>query len=103
MVKLWLAKIEELQKHSPKKIVLCTLLFKPGKFVKDYAIDYIGKSIDDDFIVGYGLDYEGFGRNLSKIYKIKECVSTFYKRAREIWGIIFIGWNVIRIFYNCDS
>ena len=66
------AMIEELQKHNPKKIVLCTLLFKPGKFVKDYAIDYIGKSIDDDFIVGYGLDYEGFGRNLSKIYKIKE-------------------------------
>ena len=49
---------------------ICTFFFKPGKFQKNYKIDYIGKSIPDDFIVGYGLDYDGYGRNLKQIYVI---------------------------------
>ena len=45
-----------------------TFLFKPGKFKRNYKIDYIGKEIPDDFIVGYGLDYEGVGRTYRDIY-----------------------------------
>lgn len=51
---------------------IATLLFKPKAFQKDYKIDYIGINIPNDFIVGYGLDYDGHGRNLGNIYKIIE-------------------------------
>ena len=64
------AMIQQLKAYNPKNIHLCTLLFKPGKFVKNYHIRYIGKEIDDDFIVGYGLDYDGKGRKYSQIYTI---------------------------------
>ena len=55
-----------------KKLKIATLFFKPDVFKKSLPIDYIGKSIDDRFIVGYGLDYDGLGRNLSDIYQLKE-------------------------------
>ena len=64
------AMLQQLKTYNPKSIHLCTLLFKPGKFVKNYYIRYIGKEIDDDFIVGYGLDYDGKGRKYSQIYTI---------------------------------
>ena len=43
---------------------------KPGAFRENYHVDYLGLSIPDDFVVGYGLDYDGYGRNLPSIYKI---------------------------------
>ena len=51
---------------------IASLLFKPGKFEKDFDIQYIGLEIPNDFIVGYGLDYDGYGRNYPDIYKIKK-------------------------------
>lgn len=48
-----------------------TLFFKPAAYKKDFEIDYIGIEIPNDFIVGYGLDYDGLGRNLTQIYKLK--------------------------------
>ena len=47
---------------------ICTMLFKPDVYSKDEKIDYVGKSIPNDFIVGYGLDYDELGRNLKDIY-----------------------------------
>ena len=64
--------IKQLSGYEPKAIKIATLLFKPNSFQKDYPIDYIGFDIPDDFIVGYGLDYDGFGRNYSDIYSIIE-------------------------------
>ena len=55
-----------------KSLKIATLFFKPDVFRKELPIDYIGKSIEDKFIVGYGLDYNGLGRNLPDIYKLKE-------------------------------
>ena len=55
-----------------KKLKIATLFFKPDVFRKSLPIDYIGLSIDDRFIVGYGLDYDGLGRSLSDIYQLKE-------------------------------
>ena len=55
-----------------KKLKIATLFFKPDVFRKSLPIDYIGRSIDDKFIVGYGLDYDGLGRNLSDIHQLKE-------------------------------
>ena len=54
-----------------KKLMIATLFFKPDVFRKELPIDYIGKSIEDKFIVGYGLDYDGLGRNLPDIYQLK--------------------------------
>jgi hypoxanthine phosphoribosyltransferase len=47
-------------------------LFKPEALKKDIKLDYIGMEIPNDFIVGYGLDYNGFGRNLPDIYSVIE-------------------------------
>lgn len=54
-----------------KKLLIATLFFKPDVFRKELPINYIGKSIEDKFIVGYGLDYDGLGRNLPDIYQLK--------------------------------
>lgn len=52
------------------QLKIATLFFKPDVFRKELPIDYIGKSIEDKFIVGYGLDYNGLGRNYPAIYQL---------------------------------
>lgn len=64
--------LEQLQTKEPASVRIMTFLFKPAAFQKNFPIDYIGLSIPNDFIVGYGLDYDGLGRNLPDIYKIEE-------------------------------
>jgi hypoxanthine phosphoribosyltransferase len=64
--------MEKLKKLEAKEVKIATLLFKPDAFRMSYPIDYVGLDIPNDFIVGYGLDYNGHGRNLSDIYKIIE-------------------------------
>jgi len=61
-----------LQKEEVAEIKVATLLFKPEAYKKEIEIDFIGKSITNDFVVGYGLDYDEIGRNLPHIYKLKE-------------------------------
>jgi adenylate kinase len=61
-----------LEKKEFNYIKVATLLFKPEAYKKDIEIDFIGKSIPNDFVVGYGLDYDEIGRNLPHIYKLKE-------------------------------
>ena len=56
--------------YEPAEIKVSTLLFKPDAYKKEIPIDYIGIEIPNDFIIGYGLDYNGYGRNLKDIYKI---------------------------------
>ena len=53
-----------------KQLKIATLFFKPDVFKKELPIDYIGISIPDKFIVGYGLDYDGIGRNLRDVYQL---------------------------------
>jgi adenylate kinase len=53
-----------------KQLKVATLFFKPEVFKKELPIAYIGKSIEDKFIVGYGLDYDGLGRNKAAIYQL---------------------------------
>jgi adenylate kinase len=66
-----LQKIYDILRNEPiKELKVATLFFKPDVFKKELHIDHVGFSIPDDFIVGYGLDYDGYGRNLPDIYKL---------------------------------
>ncbi len=51
---------------------IATLLHKPSVYKKEIPIDYIGIKIPNEFVLGYGLDYDGLGRNLDSIYKLKK-------------------------------
>ncbi|BBD44423.1 MAG TPA: hypoxanthine phosphoribosyltransferase [Porphyromonadaceae bacterium] len=62
---------EELNKLNPKEIKIATLLLKPDALKQEIQLDYVALEIPNDFIVGYGLDYDGYGRNLKDIYKIR--------------------------------
>lgn len=62
--------LKQLKGYEPKEIKIATLLFKPDAFVKDFKIDYVAIEIPNEFIVGYGLDYDGYGRNLKNIYTL---------------------------------
>jgi len=64
--------MKQLKGYEPAEIKIATFLFKPAAYQTDIPIDYIGMEIPNDFIIGYGLDYNGFGRNLKHIYKIVE-------------------------------
>lgn len=57
--------------HNPKSIKLCTLLSKPSRRVVELQVDYIGFSIPDEFVIGYGLDYNQKYRNLPYIGVMK--------------------------------
>ena len=61
-----------LSSESPKQVKICSLLFKPDAFKGKTQPDYVGFSIPNAFVVGYGLDYNEKGRNLDAIYQIKE-------------------------------
>lgn len=62
--------IETLGTRNPKSVHICTLLVKPEKLQVDLDIEYAAMEIPNDFIVGYGLDYDQQGRNLPDIYTL---------------------------------
>ncbi len=62
----------ELKKHKPKKVKIATLFFKPHAYKKNIKLDYVGMNMPNDFLIGYGLDYDGLGRNLTDIYILKK-------------------------------
>ena len=64
--------LDYLKAKRPASVAICTLFFKPDKFLYNYKIDYTALSIGNEFIVGYGLDYNQLGRNLKDIYVIDE-------------------------------
>lgn len=62
--------IDELKKQNPEKVLFASLLLKPDALRHPIKIDYVGFEVPNDFLVGYGLDYDGLGRNLKDIYKL---------------------------------
>ena len=64
--------IESLGTRNPASVHICTLFFKPDKLKEELKLDYVAFRIPDDFIVGYGLDYDQQGRELKDIYTIVE-------------------------------
>ena len=59
--------------HGASSVRVATMLFKPNKLEYDDAKpDYVGREMTDEFVIGYGLDFDGFVRNLDAIYKVKD-------------------------------
>lgn len=68
--------IVALRKHllmkGASEVRICTLFFKPNVYKKDVPVNYVGMEISNEFIVGYGLDYNELGRNLKDVYILDE-------------------------------
>jgi hypoxanthine phosphoribosyltransferase len=64
--------LPQLMHQQPRSLKICALLHKKEATVYPIGIDYLGFTIPDRFVVGYGLDYDGFGRNLKEIYQLVE-------------------------------
>jgi hypoxanthine phosphoribosyltransferase len=64
--------LQDLKKFKPASVKLASFLFKKEAFKKNFKIDYLGITIPNEFVIGYGLDYDGYGRNLPDIYKMVE-------------------------------
>ena len=64
--------LKEISKQEPASIKICTLLFKPEALKAPIQSDYIGFETENKFLLGYGLDYDGYGRNLPEIYVEQE-------------------------------
>ncbi|MBC9930706.1 hypoxanthine phosphoribosyltransferase [Chitinophaga eiseniae] len=64
--------LPQLEHQQPKKLLVASLLTKPEAMVHPIKIDYLGFSVPNKFLLGYGLDYDGLGRNLPEIYQLVE-------------------------------
>ena len=57
--------------ENVKQLSIATLFYKPEAYAKDFKLHYVGMEIPNKFIVGYGLDYDGLGRDLPDVYQLK--------------------------------
>ena len=60
--------VKIMQEHGASESRICTMLLKPDAYKKDIKLDYVAMEIPNDFIIGFGLDYDEYGRNLKDIY-----------------------------------
>ncbi len=68
-----LAEVHRIFKNENVKVLkIATLFYKPEAYKKDFKLHYVGIEIPNKFIVGYGLDYDGLGRDIPEVYQIKE-------------------------------
>jgi hypoxanthine phosphoribosyltransferase len=64
--------VDELVIRKAAEIRIAALLYKPAAYRKKIPLDFVGFEIPNDFVVGYGLDYDGYGRNLPSVYSLVE-------------------------------
>ena len=60
--------VKIMEEHGVSESRICTMLLKPDAYKKDIKLDYVAMEIPNDFIIGFGLDYDEYGRNLKDIY-----------------------------------
>ena len=63
--------LPQLKHHHPSSLKIAALLHKPEASIYDIKINYLGFTVPDNFLVGYGLDYDGLGRNIKEIYQLQ--------------------------------
>jgi hypoxanthine phosphoribosyltransferase len=63
--------LEMIQRENPKRIAIATLLLKPEALIHPINVNYVGFEIPNKFVVGYGMDFDGLGRNLPELYQLK--------------------------------
>src|SRR5680860_356909 len=63
--------LERIKEKKPHSIQVVSLLLKPDALSENITVKYIGFKIPDKFVIGYGLDYDGYGRNLKEVYQLK--------------------------------
>jgi adenylate kinase len=80
--------IEQLGTRNPESVQICTLFFKPDKLKEDLHLDYVAFRIPDDFILGYGLDFDQAGRGLKDVYTI---VNDEEKEIKQMKNIVIFG------------
>lgn len=64
--------LQDVRTFHPRSVKVCALFYKPAAFKGDYKVDYIGREIGNEFIVGYGLDYDEQGRNIPEILVVED-------------------------------
>ncbi len=62
--------VDKLQARNPASVNIATLLFKPDAMEHQLDLQYVAFEIENKFVVGYGLDYKGLGRNMNEIYQV---------------------------------
>jgi hypoxanthine phosphoribosyltransferase len=62
--------LPQLEHHHPASLKIASLLHKPDAMIHAIKIDYLGFTIPNKFVIGYGLDYDGLGRNMKEIYQL---------------------------------
>jgi hypoxanthine phosphoribosyltransferase len=62
--------LPQLEHHHPASLKIASLLHKPDAMIHPIKIDYLGFTIPNKFVIGYGLDYDGLGRNIKEIYQL---------------------------------
>jgi len=62
---------QDLNEHNPASLKYATLFLKPATYHYEIPLSFVGKEIPNDFIIGYGMDYNGKGRNLCDVYRLK--------------------------------
>lgn len=64
--------LPQLENQDPKSLKVCTLLHKPEAMLFPIKLDYVGFTIPNRFVLGYGLDFDGLGRNLGELYQLAD-------------------------------
>lgn len=64
--------LPQIKNQLPASLKICTLLHKPEATEYSLDLEYIGFSIPNNFVLGYGMDFDGYGRNIPELYQIKE-------------------------------
>jgi len=80
---------KDLQSRNPKSLTVATLLYKPDAYTKNVPLEYIALEIPNEFIVGYGLDYDGLGRNLNDIYTLD--IETASTNEETMMNLVLFG------------
>jgi hypoxanthine phosphoribosyltransferase len=64
--------LRQLSGFQPRELIVATFLHKPDAATRKVSLDYVGIRIPNDFVIGYGLDYDGYGRNYKELYTVVE-------------------------------